>query len=459
MDNIKPTERKYGKITFAQANEDLKQVMVSKGGQTADVSPASYGSVMREMFAAHADTLGYWTEAAFNNSWLETATSMETGYVGARFLGYSVRRPLPAKAGFALKIKRTGEFSTIKVVVAKGTTFTAGSSRMTAIDDCEFTYDRNDPDYESGIMKLVSGRAVICEGQFTTTQFFSDGTKFQEFLIIDPTFCNWFGDNDPNYIDPDTMDSRISRFTTVTTDASLVDNFTPVFGHEEKIYWRIDRRGLVDPTLNTTINDLNSFKNDGNLTLNYSCLITTANDGRVSLEFGDGIISAIPYGLITVSYFSTRGLVGNAVNIAGTKIKPASTNILISQIDGKESDISLDDITFSLSTDITGGMDIESLESIKKNAPSVYASLDSIGNRSTYLRYLASIADVKYAVAYGEDILDRYSGGIPSLKYSNIVRFSLLKDLYKQREGKYYVTDPSEYYLQDRKSTRLNSSH
>ena len=447
MANQTTTARKYGNITFSQANDDLKTVMTSKGGALADLSTASYGTVIREMFAAHADVLGFWTESAFNNSWLETATAQEAGYVGARSLGYSVRRPVPAKAGMSLQLTRTGSYSTVKVLVPRGTVFAIAGNKMTAIDDIEFLYDRNLDTAQNGNFTLVSGRSILCEGVFKSTQFFSDGTQFQEFLVLDSTLSNWFGDQDPNFTEPDVMDARINRFTVVTSDSGLVDNFTPVPGHEENVYWRIDRRGLVDPDSSKTINDLSVYSNDGNYTLNYSCLLSTANDGRVKLEFGDGVISAIPYGQITLSYFSTRGSTGNVSNVAGFTLNPEGTAILITQDDGSPSDLTLDDLNFALTTDITGGMDIESLESIQKNAPSVFNTLDSLGNRTSYSRYLNSVSNVKYAIAFGEDILSRYSTGSTNLKYSNLVRFTCLKDLYRQQDGNYYVTDPYEYML------------
>lgn len=455
MDNYKSVERKYGKITFNQANQDLKQIMVAKGGQTADVSAGSYGTVFREMLAAHSDVLGFWTESSFNNGWLETATTREAGFVGGRFLGYSVRRPVPARAGFNVKLKRTGNYSTVKVVVPKGTTFSVASNTMTAIDDVEMLYDRNDPDFETGILKILSGRAILCEGTFKSATYFSDGSQFQEFLLLDASMSNWFGDCDPNFIEPDSMSDRVGRFMTVTTDSGLVNNIALVPGHEEKVFWRIDRRGLVDPSLKSTINDLVLYSNDGNSTLNYTCLVTTTNDGLVKVEFGDGVISAIPYGMITVNYFSTKGVGGNVVNIAGTKMTPSGTDILIVQADGRESDLTLSDLTFALTTDITGGLNIESLESIKKNAPSVFNSLDSLGNRATYTRYLSNVSDVKYAIAFGEDILSRYSGNGADIKYANIVRFSVLKDLYRERDGKFYVTDPFEYYVKGYKVNGL----
>lgn len=445
MDNL--IDRKYTKITFNQANDNLKKIMVAKGGQTADVSTASYGSVIREMLAAHTDVNAFWVESAYNNSWLETASTPVAGYIGARSLGYSVRRPIPARAGFIAQLKRSGQYSTVKIIVPKGTTFSVSGNTITAIDDVELVYDRNTDTNNTGLMTIVSGRAILCEGSFNTVSFFSNASQFQEFQILDSGFSNWFGDGDPNFIDDHEMVDRINLFTTVTTDSGLTDNIKPVAGYEDKIYWRISRRGLEDPSLSKTVNDLTTYSDDGNQTLNYTCSVVTANDGLVRIEFGDGVKSAIPYGMIVVKYFSTKGVSGNLVNVAGTKITPSSNNIIISQKNGKESDLTLSDITFSLSTDITGGVDIESLESIKINAPSVFNSFDALGNKVTYARYLGRQSDIKYAIAFGEDILSRYSKGVPDIKYANIVRFSLIKDLYRERDGKYFITDPYEYYV------------
>ena len=155
MDNL--IDRKYTKITFNQANDNLKKIMVAKGGQTADVSTASYGSVIREMLAAHTDVNAFWAESAYNNSWLETASTPVAGYIGARSLGYSVRRPIPARAGFIAQLKRSGQYSTVKIVVPKGTTFSVSGNTITAIDDVELVYDRNTDTNNTGLMTIVSG--------------------------------------------------------------------------------------------------------------------------------------------------------------------------------------------------------------------------------------------------------------------------------------------------------------
>jgi len=443
-------ERRYAKINRDQILADLQAITKAKIGPLADMGKSAYGQLLMELFAAHGDTDAAWIESSFRDSFLETATSSEAIHVGARSLGYSVRRPVPAKAGFGVALKRTGVYSTVKVNIAKGTLFSVAGKTLTVIDDVELLYDRNDTNSENGILTVTSGRPVLAEGTVKKLQFFSDATQNQEFIISDANFSDWFGYGDPNYIEPDKMDERVNRFTVVSSDSSLIDNPQTIEGLEDKIYWKISRRGLHDPSIDPSdINEIDNFLSNSNtnLTSNYTVRIVTANDGRAMLEFGDGIVSAIPYGLIDLTYFSTGGAAGNTSNVAGTEIEAQGTTILITQKDGSDSDITLSDLSIALTTDIRNGLNIESNESIKKNAPKIFNSLDSLHNRNSYILYLNKISNIKYANAFGESVLNRTKpNGKFDMRYANIVRFTLLKDLYKKSGENYFVATPFEYY-------------
>lgn len=454
------TNRKYTHINFDQVVSDLKQILSAKEGPLADLGDSSFGSTLIELFAANADLIAGWAESSFNDSYLETATSQSAIYVGARSLGYSIRRPVPAKAGFGISVQRTGVHSSIKVAIPAGTQFQVGGQILTAIDDMEYLYRRDDNEFPNGLMKLVSGRAVLAQGNMAIQSFFSNGTKNQEFLISDAFASNWFGQDDPNYTGIENQSQLQTMFTVVSSDASLTENVEGSDGTEDRIFWRISRRGFQDPSNTTNINDIDNFVNSDNVTTNYTALLTTANDGRMRVEFSDGVISAIPFGRIDVQYFTTQGERGNRLNIAGSTLDTESTNILITQEDGTESDLIINDLNFALTTDITGGLSIESNESIKSNASEIYNSLDSLGSQSSYLTFLKRYGDIVYANAYGEDILSRRNTNasgqiVTDIKYSNIVRFTGLKDLYREKGGKFFPTDPFEYYLQGYKVNGL----
>lgn len=444
-----PSARKYTYMSFDEIRTHLRSILKAKGGNLADFSDGSYGRTIIELFAGSADLMAQYAESSFENSFLESAKTTGSVYANARMLGYNPRRPVPAKAGIGIQTTTTGEFDTIRVAIPKGATFGMGDLTLTAMDDMEFLYDRNLDTAGTGLMKLVSGRAVIAEGSFRTQMLISNGQQNQRFIVEDPTFSDYFGDDDPNYADDGNVSHRASAFTTVTSDATLVDNIDIGAVKDDKLYWRISRRGFADPSKENTLDDIELFeRGQDNYTTNYTVILNTANDGNVQVSFGDGVKSAIPYGVVTVGYFSTSGERGNRSNVAGTVLSANSGLITITQGDGTESDITVGDLNIALTTDIRGGQDIESIQSVKNNAPAIYSTLDRLVNRLSYKIFLRRYSDVKYATAYGEDILNtKLSDGRINVKYMNQVRFSALKDLYRERDGVYYPTTADEYFL------------
>ena len=442
--------RKYAKLSFESIREQLVSIMKAKGGNLADASESSYGRLMMDLFAGTADLMGYYAESSFMNAFLEpSSNSIPSIYANARMLGYSVRRPVPAKAGIGIAATQTGKYNSIRVRIPKGTEFTLSGVTLTAMDDMEFYYNRNTDTNGTGLMKLVSGKAVVAEGQFKTESLVSTASQNQIHVINDPTFSDYFGDNDPNFDDDGNVAHRSAAFTTVTSDATLMDNVDPSVVVDDKLYWRISRRGLIDPAKENVLNDIDKFvTGQGNYTDNYTVEITTANDGNVQLKFGDGLNSAIPYGIINVTYFSTNGEAGNLLDVAGSVLATSDSNIIITQGDGTESDITLEDLNIALTTDIRNGLDIQSVESIKADAPYIFNSLDKLVNRMSYKVFLRRFADVKYATAYGEDILNTKleNGGI-DVKFMNQIRFSVLKSLYRKKDNNYYPTNANEYFL------------
>jgi hypothetical protein len=441
--------RVYSGLTRSQILDNLLSILKTKQGSLADLGQSSYGRTILEAFAGFGDTAAFWIDDAWKEGWLEEASTETGAIVASGNLGHSVRRPIPAKAGYTLMIHRTGQFQTVKIVIPAGSTFTSNGLTLTAMSDCEFYYDRTDPEFDTAEMKLVSGTAVVAEGSTKTREFFSDGTsKFQQYEIQDTTFSNWFGWGDPNYSEPDDINTRASRFTTIVTDSGMTDSAPEVPGYPGKVFWRLSRRGLYDPYNSGSVNLNDAYVSDGtNYTSNYTILVRTGNDTFPVIKFGDGVVSAVPYGKIIVNYFSTQGSSGNVSGVAGTKMTAGAQNIVITQINGSESDLTLADFDFVLTTELRGGMDLESPDEIIVNAPAIFNNLDSLGNRNSYISFLRQYTGFPYINAFGEDLLSRFNNKQYDIKYSNIVRTSLLKDLYVQKDGSYYVNDSSSYMV------------
>ena len=441
--------RKYTNISFDEIRSHLLDIVRAKEGPLADMGDSAYGKMMLELFAGYGDLTANWVESALENAWLETAYSKPAILSGARSLGYSVRRPMPAKCSIGIRVAEIREHGTLKVFIPKGTQFSMSGATLTSMSDMEFEYDYDTDTAQTGLMELSSGLNVLAEGYQKTEVLVSNGGQNQVFYINDPTFSDYFGDNDPNFSDDGNVAHRPACFTTVTSDATLVDMVDPDVVIDDKLYWRISRRGLEDPALEKGGNDVTNFASgQGNYTDNYTVIMETANDGSVALRFGDGLKAAIPLGNIEVKYFSTRGEAGNMLGVFGTALSTSGSGITITDIDGMETDTKLTDLNICLVTDIRGGLNIESNDSIRNNAPGIYNSLDRLVNREAYKIFLRRYADVKYASAYGEDVLNTKlpNGGI-NVKYMNQVRFSALKDLYREKDGKYYPTSEDEYLL------------
>jgi hypothetical protein len=450
------TARQYTKFNQDELLSYAEKILKSKNGKISEFGSSGYGRTMLELFTAFTESESYRTELAWREGWLSESTQLSSKFIGARDLGYSVRRNVPARSVMNVSIKRSGEKADVKVIVPKNTQFEVNGKTMIALDDMEFLYGRNLQGFEDGVMQLVSGRAILAEGKFVTEEFYSNDSKNQEFFIFDPNFSNWFGDSDPNYTELGDMGDRVSMFTTISSDAGLVDNYTPVKGHEDQILWRVSRRGLFDPLVEDSINDVDNFNPNGNLSNNFTSLVETSNDGNIRISFGDGVNAAIPYGKVTVRYFQTEGANGNLSNIAGNEITTASSNIKIVQSNGQESDLTLDDLTFSLITDVIGGINTEDGESITKNAPKIYSNLDRLGNEESYEVFLSREFNIKYANAYGEDILSRYNRNSKAdFKYANTVRYSILRELYKEIDGNYFTSDAFEYFVEGYKVNGL----
>lgn len=284
--------RKYSNISFDEVRSHLVSILQAKEGSLADFGDSTYGKTIIELFAGTADLMAYYAESSFENAWIESATTAPAIYSAARMLGYSVRRPVPAKAGIGIVTTKTGIYDTIRVYIPKGTVFRMSTRTMTAMSDMEFTYNRKDDVDGNGLLILTSGTAVIAEGTYKTEALVSNGQQNQVFYLTDTTFSDYFGENDPNYADDGNVAHRSACFTTISSDATLADNIDPDVVIDDKLYWRVSRRGLIDPSKDDNMSDIEAFaEGDGNYTTNYSVIVATSNDGGVMLRFGDGIKS------------------------------------------------------------------------------------------------------------------------------------------------------------------------
>ena len=444
----------YTNLDFSSMKQALKDIVQSKKGLTADVSDSSYTGTQIEMFAATTDALAYWLNQGANDA-LGNSQAMTTPaiYANAKSMGYSIRRPTPCMASFGARLKRTGKYSEVHVLVKKGTALNlAGRSVLTA-NDVKFSITFSKAVASNGYMTVIKsddgyGYNTVIEGIMASKSFISTGQLFQKFVVNDPTFSDWYGDHDPMYDEYSEYINRNHQFTSLFSDTPVgYDGPTQPRSWGSKIYWKINRYGYNDRFIAPN-NPLKRFEDSISSTQNYTVWVNTNNAGQVVLEFADNNLAAIPSGSITISYLSTSGAGGVMSNVAGTSMSVIDySGIVITNEFGEISDILPTDIDFIATSDLIGGLDIESNDSIKANTPSAFRTAGIISNDISHVMYLTNTVGLKFAMAYGEDEINRVLGGKIRSKYEDMIRFTGTYDLYIKSDSGYSLASDSQYTI------------
>jgi len=451
-------------------------------------------SFLVDVFGATAEFIIYYIERRAEEGFFETAKLRSSVIVGSRSLGYSIRRPTPATAGLQF-VLRGNLALPVASYTDKTIQFPIGS-KMTRngipfVLDATYTYkfkaedSPTDPLWSKTLIfatKETDGTlllrdateladypeadqitpiAIQGESREVTINFTENpisGQIFQRYEINDPEFSDWFGNNDPRAYNQVTgLWTPSSGFTQVSS--AYVDD--PPY--DESSLYKIDRRSLVNhETLYRDTYD-KRYNEDGDLVednIPRVCVIRTAKSGGVEVMFGDGYVAMMPKGdhVIRIRYLATKGTTANEVGSRGTAIQfvnpiyATMPNLLdISQM-----------LTVLLGTNVGGGADMESIESIKNNAPAIYNSLDrlvGLGDYATFLSSLASPLRVRHAIAWGEQEEVQQSGYRANRRYANHVYYSVLGHLYERTsDGRYVPKQLIRGTVPDGTTTTLNEN-
>ena len=249
-------------------------------------------------------------------------------------------------------------------------------------------------------------------------------TRYQTYKISDKTFSNLFGSEDYGY-DVSTGNIDVtSNFTRVGVSNSVVTAFANSssqvdFNNSGEFY--IDRRSF----LNDATYDGLSARNSGSSS--KYCVVRTTMDDSVEVLFADDNIGKIGPNsnnqYLYVKYLSTKGAAANQIGVAGKLIYSQATSF---------GSFNSSEVEFYLRKNITGGSDIETIDSMKVNAPGIFYSLDRCVSSKDYVNFLKTLTspiNVKNAIAWGEqeETADKI---IPNIKMFNVVLFSILGSMY-----------------------------
>ncbi len=389
--------------------------------------------MLLEIFAGSTDLVNYFIERMGEECFFDTAKLKSSLILLSRGLAYDIQRPIPAQCRIKIKLKGnfdSGIFSVGDVVqipqytnftfegnnflLMKQFNYTLASTDLDRGDDYvkEIYYNETNSEEDANIRLLQGSRKVIKISGSVNPKV---NQIFQKYRVSDTSFSNLYGDKD-----------LTSKLTEIGIGSTENDAFPD--GISE---WEIDRKTLLK------INEIEKYDFTSEVNSPKKiCLIRTSIDQGVEFLFGDDKLASKGLKSVNenlfVKYLSTLGSAANKTGVIG------KTGDILTSISLRTVDIT-DKFEFELISNISMGSDIESNDSIRVNAPSIFYTLDRLVSKKDYVNYLESLSSpiyVKNAIAWGEQEellfgrLYNDENRTAIKKLFNVVLFSVIGSLY-----------------------------
>lgn len=432
---------KYTNLDYADIVQQISS-RISSDSRFQNIKESSITQTLIEIFAGCVDLVTYYLQRRSEEVFVDTAKLRSSVILLARQLGYVVTRPIPAQTN--IKVILQGDFTDLingenpdiesgyKIQIPYHQNFTYDGNNY--ILKNTFTYTLTDTDItnmlkdgsdfilelttddDSQPINIVQGeiKEKIIDG--STNPFV--GQKFQVYKIDDKEFSNIYGSED---------------YTPVVTKIWVGNN------KSDDNEFDIDRKSLINWE---TLDEGNFVEG---VVKKRICLIRTSIDEDVEVVFGDDRYAKIgaetSFDNIYVQYLATKGASVNKNGVIGKDIEYSG------KIYGKTGKDITSKFSFKLNSNITGGADLESLESIKYGIPSIYYTLDRLVNKIDYKNYLKSLTspiNIKNAFAWGEqeeiELRKRFNNNtvVAIKELFNIVFFCCLGSLYDLETSPHY---------------------
>lgn len=416
---LKFTNLDYGSILKSISDR------INANPDFANFRESSIAQTIIEIFAGTADLVNYYTERQAEESYFETSQRVSSAILNSRNLAYDITRIIPATTTVSINITGNMQGKILagrKLQIPIFSKFTYNDNDFILKKGFTYTFtqqDQNDAtiagDNYSKIISSDDNGESITLIQGTVKSIVIDGTTnpqvgqmFQSYKIPDTTFSNYYGD-------ADLSDYPITRVWVGQNDTDPDNEYL------------INRRSLInDATIQGVLNNKNI----------KCCLIRTAVEGDVELKFGSAKIASIGADIINVpsttfdniyiQYLSTIGTKANLVGIINDRLD-YSNQIIINNNNITSYTV------FKFATNIVGGGDLETAESIKTNAPAIFYSLDRAVNKQDHINILKSLTSpitVKNALAWGEQEEAAAIGVAAIVELFNVAFFSCVGSLY-----------------------------
>jgi len=423
----------YSGLTYEEIIQQVNDKLNSDE-RFANFRESAIAQTLVEIFAGTVDIVNYYLERRAEESFFDTARLRSSVIMLARQLGYVVQRPVPAEASIKLKLK--GNFAGIvnandQLQIPFQSVFSFGGfkyilkntltislspyvDRMNAQGNA-FESDFIELDIEGNDIEIVQGeiKEKVFEGS-TNPQV---GSTFQLYRIDDTEASNRYGSED----------------YTVPVTKVWVGNVK-----NDNTEYTIDRRSLI----NWEVIDAAT----GGETVDVCVLRTSITEG-LELLFGDGRFAELgattsgqgaqtSFENVYLQYLATKGSLANQTGVKGKKLTFSGKVFT-----NTGQDIT-DKVEFNFKSNITGGADMEDIDSIRINAPNIYYTLDRLVSKVDYTNYLRSLTspiDIKNAIAWGEqeELEKRNTDAL--IRMFNIVFFSVVGPLYQVNTSPYFA--------------------
>ena len=441
----------YTGLTYDDIKSDIRS-RLAEDSRFDNFRESALYSVITEIFAATTDFTNYYIERRAEESFLETAKLRSSIVLLSKMLGYIITRPIPATTTIKISIDSLPQGTLVgnTLELASGTTFTYQGNTYTLLQGLSYSITQDDinnfqnPSYSKELhfkaaTKQDAGHIfddndsrstlpitlVQCEKRTktilnsTNTQM---GKRYQTYSINDPEFSNIYGSEDygTNSNDITLNGTRVGIGS--TEDEAFCNDMSEFDSKRE--FW-IDRRSFLN---SDSIPQLSATGAGANV--KYCVIRTSITDG-VEVLFGDDNVSSVGAKNdknVYIRYLATKGSKANTVGVVGKSIQCNITSYSHG-FDKKN-------ISFYLTSNITGGSDIEDVESIKVNSPEIFYSLERCVTPRDYVSYLKTLIlsskKVQNAIAWGEQEETRDNTEITNIKLFNVVLFSVLSDMYSK---------------------------
>lgn len=431
--------------------DSIKQNIENRLGQDSRFNTfqeSSFYAILSEIFTATTDFSNYYIERRAEESYLDSAKLRSSVTLLSRMLGYTIRRPTPAKTNIKITLKSLPQTKYVGMILLfpRFTKMVMGTKEFLNTITLRYSLTQDDINNfqnitgyfkEFNYYSIESGKEgfLLSDSEVTNIDLVSPieiyqgvlktytiqgssnnqtNLRFQKYTINDKTFSNFYGSEDFGYNEKTgeiVYDSNVTRV---------------MIGSDE---YTIDRKTL---TPNSAIKQNNKFGDGKNI--NY-CLIRTNIDDTVELCFGDDVTSSIGARSntdnITITYLSTNGALANEVGVIGRSIDLQTPTL---------GDFLKSNVVITLNKNITSGLDIEDLEGIKLNTPGNFSSMERCVTAKDYTSFIKTLTykskEISNAIAWGEQEESK-ENSVANIKLFNIVLFTFLVNLYKKTNGLY----------------------